>query len=166
MLTYSYLHAFTFYFTAQHNIFITVSGYNQCFVNNSNLIMFTFTSPSSLQLTWARLSISDCSSPDYHEWRIISAATVVMSEAGEVIIDLVWIVMAKIIQPIQAEWTEPRAYMRQSHCTNTTVFLEILPLNHSLWHRETLVFCVNVHHLQNFSNCFDVATENTYLVSP
>lgn len=84
-----------------------INGWNLCFVNKINVIIIishlAFQSAinlSSTQWQWLR-------PPDNQEKEIISAATVVMSEGGGVIIDPVLAVIAKIIQAIQAKWTKP-----------------------------------------------------------
>lgn len=74
-----------------------------------------------------------------------------MSEAGGVIIDLARIVMAKIIQPIQPEWTVPGAkHASISLYQHSSVFREITSKSQLLTPKHFSFLYLSISRLQNF----------------
>lgn len=70
-----------------------------------------------------------------------------MSEAGGVIIDLARVVMAEIIQAIQAEWTPPGGkHASISLCQHRN----IISKSQLLTQKPAGFLCLNVHSLESY----------------
>lgn len=74
-----------------------------------------------------------------------------MSEAGGVIIDLARVVMAEIIQAIQAEWTLPGGkHASISLCQHSSLFRNIISKSQLLTQKPSGFLCLNVHILERY----------------
>lgn len=72
-----------------------------------------------------------------------------MSRAGGVIIDRARVVWWKSFRPSSLSGYCLEENRHRSHCTNTALFSEILSPNYSLWHRNTLLRCLQTYLTDN-----------------